>query len=153
MEIRRATLRHAGVHVPEQIRYEAHRIDGRCDIWALGIILYELLTGKRPFHGQLASQLSDDILHREMRPPRQLDNNIPEALQRICLRCCAKDPQQRYATAADVASELQAWQQSTSATRKQTVSLVASLVVAGLCVLAAGWVRRCPVGLPPVRLG
>ena len=91
---------------PEQVRREAHRLDGRADIWALGIMLYEMLTGRRPFQGENAAQIEDEILHREPKPPRQIDETVPEQLERICLKCLAKDVTQRYGAAADVARDL-----------------------------------------------
>ena len=91
---------------PEQLRGESHLLDGRADIWALGVIFYEMLTGRVPFEGQNPAQLCDEILHRDPRPPRQLDPRISRRQERVCLRCLAKQPAQRYPTAADVADEL-----------------------------------------------
>ncbi len=91
---------------PEQMRGEMHQLDGRADIWALGVIHYEMLTGKVPFEGRDRQELFDEILHRDPRPPRQLVSGIPLGQERVCLRCLAKQPSQRYATAGDVAREL-----------------------------------------------
>ena len=62
---------------PEQVRGEAHRLDGRTDVWALGVILYELLTKRRPFIGNDREQVFEEIVYREAKPPRQLNAAVP----------------------------------------------------------------------------
>lgn len=94
---------------PEQVRGEGHRLDGRTDIWALGVILYRMLTGTRPFDGGSNPELFDDILHREPIPPRQRDRTVPHELERICLKCLSKRMTDRYATAEDLAENLRHW--------------------------------------------
>lgn len=91
---------------PEQVRGESHRLDGRCDIWSLGAILYELLTCRRAFDGRQVHDVFDEIVHREPKPPRQIDDTIPAELERICLRCLAKDISARYTTARDLCDDL-----------------------------------------------
>lgn len=91
---------------PEQVRREAQRLDGRADLWALGVMLYEMLTGRRPFDGPDFQGLSDEILHRDPKPPRQIDDAIPAELERICLKCLHKDVSQRYLAARDLARDL-----------------------------------------------
>ena len=90
---------------PEQLLGQAGWLDARCDIWALGVVLYELLTGKRPFRGTV-EQIRDQILYREPKPPRQTNPAIPSELEAICLKCLSKDVKGRYNTAEDLAAAL-----------------------------------------------
>jgi anti-anti-sigma factor len=91
---------------PEQVRREGHHIDGRTDIYSLGVVLYELLCGRRPFEAKTKDELEDQILYREARPFRQIKDSIPAELERICLKALSKRIRDRYTTAKDMAAEL-----------------------------------------------
>jgi serine/threonine protein kinase/formylglycine-generating enzyme required for sulfatase activity len=90
---------------PEQVRGEGHRIDGRTDIYSLGVVLYELLCGRRPFEGS-SEEVAEAILHRDARPPRQMVPAVGRDLERICLKALSKQMSARYATGRDMAEEL-----------------------------------------------
>jgi serine/threonine protein kinase/formylglycine-generating enzyme required for sulfatase activity len=90
---------------PEQANGEGHRVDGRSDIFSLGVVFYELLTGRRPFRGEMPHILAR-IVSDEPRPPRQINDAIPKELERICLKALAKRTSGRYTTAKDMADDL-----------------------------------------------
>src|SRR5271167_100360 len=96
---------------PEQANGEGHRVDGRSDIFSLGVVLYELLAGRRPFQGDTMAILYQ-IIADEPRPPRQIDDTIPRELERICLKALAKRASERYSTASDMAEDLRLFNQA-----------------------------------------
>ena len=76
---------------PEQARGEGDTVDGRSDIFSLGIVFYELLTGRRPFRADSDAEVLERIAVTEPRPPRQIDDKIPEELEQICLRSISSE--------------------------------------------------------------
>ncbi|HEY2148006.1 MAG TPA: serine/threonine-protein kinase, partial [Pirellulales bacterium] len=95
-----AVLGTASYMAPEQAQGQNHQVGPAADIWALGVILYEMLTGRPPFRGDSLHGTLAQVLNAEPPPPRQLSPDVPAALQAICLRCLRKDPVQRYPSAA-----------------------------------------------------
>src|SRR5262249_30861503 len=90
---------------PEQARGESHRVDVRTDIYSAGVVLYELITGERPFRGN-RRMLVLQVMEDEPRPPRQLNDKIPRDLETICLRAMAKSAARRYPTANELGADL-----------------------------------------------
>jgi eukaryotic-like serine/threonine-protein kinase len=102
---------------PEQI--EGKPVDGRSDIFSLGGVLYEMLTGKRAFEGKTQLSVASAILEREPLPLRELKPITPATLERAIQRCLAKDPEERWQAARDLALELN-WIGKTGATTTTT---------------------------------
>ncbi len=91
---------------PEQL--ESKDTDARTDIWALGCVLYEMVTGERPFQGDNQASLTTAIMASEPRPLRAVQEIAPPRLDWVVSRCLAKDPERRWQSALDVGIELQA---------------------------------------------
>jgi len=90
---------------PEQLRGET--LDARCDIYALGIVLYEMANGRTPFEAKASGALIDDILHAPVRQVKSGNQEVSPGLKEIILKCLEKDPADRYQTARELMVDLQ----------------------------------------------
>jgi serine/threonine-protein kinase len=95
---------------PEQARGDTHHVGPAADQYALGTILYELLTGRPPFHGTSVLDTLDLVRTREPVPPSQLQPKMPRDIETICMKCLQKDPARRYADVIALAGDLQRFQ-------------------------------------------
>ncbi len=91
---------------PEQARGHVHSIGPTADVYALGAILYETLTGRPPFCGETASETERQVIAQEPVPPSRLNAKVPRDLETVCLKCLEKESGRRYATAAELAADL-----------------------------------------------
>jgi serine/threonine protein kinase len=136
---------------PEQLRGDSHLIDGRADIYSLGVVLYQLLTGRVPFLAKSVDQYREQALVRPPRPVRSIVENVPEGIEQICMKCLRKNPEERYSTAGDLAEALRQLQRSEpesavvgpsstiSATRSPRARFVVLAATSAVVVFAGGW--------------
>jgi serine/threonine-protein kinase len=91
---------------PEQVIRKTGTIEPATDIYALGAVLYEMLTGRPPFRGETASETERQVLHDEPVSLSRLNPKVPRDLETICLKCLVKEPGRRYGSAAALAADL-----------------------------------------------
>jgi serine/threonine protein kinase len=124
------------------------KLDARSDIFSFGSVLYEMLTGRRPFTASATLQILSRIQNEEPRPPRQLNSAIPEELERIVLRCMRKDPARRYQTMADLKAALEDLREESASgkytriRRKTTWAWIAIVPIAAVAIYLAGQATR-----------
>ena len=119
---------------PEQAQGQTDRIGPPADIYALGAILYEMLTGRPPFKGPSTMETLTQVVFEEPVPPSRLQPRVPRDLETICLKCLAKEPARRYATAEALADDLERFLAGTPIRARRTPAWER----------AAKWARRRP---------
>ena len=142
---------------PEQTLAKRVEVDHRADIWSLGVILYELLTLRRPFDGKNLQQIVYEICFKEPTALQRRNAKVPRDLVTICQKALEKDPSKRYQTAAEFEDDLQRflrwepvhakpaspWTRAAKFTRRHRTetAIAASLLIAATVVFAFVWVR------------
>lgn len=117
---------------PEQATGRTSAIGPATDVYALGAILYEMLTGRAPFRGESLIETERQAINDDPVPPSQLNSKVPGDLETICVKCLEKDPGRRYATAAELADDLQRFERGETILGRRT----------GLIQRLVKWINR-----------
>jgi TolB-like protein len=118
---------------PEQAS-DSHSVTASADVYSLGAILYHLLTGRPPFAGDTPMEVLHRVEKESPKPPRLTNQHVPRDLETVCLKCLAKEPATRYASAAALAEDLERWLKHQPIQAKRS----------GFVTQGRKWVRRNP---------
>lgn len=122
---------------PEVLSGDMQLLDGRCDVYGLGVVLFELLAGQSPFGLSSKTELREQILFRQPKRLREVDSSLHEELEAICSKAMAKHPCDRFATVDDFAKSLREWLEQSKSRRGWLRSLGIAIT---LCVIALSMV-------------
>jgi len=129
---------------PEQVKGRA--VDGRSDIFSLGVLLYEMVTGEKPFPGQNITTVIYKIVNEEPVPPRQIDPSIHPGISGVVMKALAKEPEARYQSCREMLEDLRNYRNMAAATPDKTVVLAGPGAPAATLPLGIGG-----AGFPPGR--
>jgi hypothetical protein len=147
-----AILGTAKYMAPEQAEGRLRDVCPRTDVYALGVLLYELLTGRPPFRGDTDLNIRAQIIGAEPVPPRRLRSQVPRDLETVCLKCMQKEPRKRYVSAEALADDLQCFLRGEPVSARPVGQAgrlwrwccrrpaVAALIASLVCVFLAGFV-------------
>ncbi len=136
---------------PEQV--EGKQVDHRADLYAFGLILYEMVTGDVPFHAETALQLMFKRIREEPVSPRQFNPDLPDYLAKVILKCLERDPEQRYQSAREILGDLEAGRAPATSARVSIAVpgvafslrrgwLIAAVVMVALAIGGGAWLWR-----------
>jgi serine/threonine-protein kinase len=120
---------------PEQVQGKRIELTATADVYALGAILYQILTGRPPFRAESGLETAQKVMTQDPVPPSRLNAEVPRDLEIICLKCLRKEPQQRYPSASALADDLRCFLRSEPIVARPAVPLLPLV----------HWARRQPV--------